>query len=155
MDTNVFIEAKNSYYALDICPGFWDWLGQCGEVNSVAMVKTELLNGNDELTEWVKEQLNDGFFIEEDIEIQSNYRVIANYVMTLQNYKLAEQQHFLDGADGWLIATAMSRHDVIITHEAYDINCKKKILIPVIADHFGVQCKKIFDVLRTLRVEFR
>ena len=26
LDTNVFIEAKNRYYAFDIAPGFWTWL---------------------------------------------------------------------------------------------------------------------------------
>ena len=24
LDSNVFIEAKNRYYAFDICPGFWE-----------------------------------------------------------------------------------------------------------------------------------
>lgn len=23
LDTNIFIQAKNEYYAFDICPGFW------------------------------------------------------------------------------------------------------------------------------------
>ncbi|MGL5096417.1 MAG: DUF4411 family protein, partial [Planctomycetia bacterium] len=26
LDSNVFITAKNSYYAFSICPGFWDSL---------------------------------------------------------------------------------------------------------------------------------
>ncbi len=26
LDANVFIEAKNLYYAFDICPGFWTWM---------------------------------------------------------------------------------------------------------------------------------
>lgn len=155
MDANIFIEAKNSYYAFDLCPGFWDWLRHCDDVKSVSMVKTELLKGNDELTEWVKDRLNDDFFIEEEVEIQNNYRAVANYVFNLPDFKIAEKQHFLDGADGWLIAAAILRHDVIITHELNDKKCKHKILLPVIAEHFAVPCKKIFDVLRTLRVEFR
>lgn len=78
MDANIFIEAKNSYYAFDLCPGFWDWLRHCDDVKSVSMVKTELLKGNDELTEWVKDRLNnDDFFIEEEVEIQNNYRAVA------------------------------------------------------------------------------
>ena len=155
MDTNIFIEAKNSYYAFDICPGFWDWLRRCVEVKSVSMVKEELLRGNDKLAEWIKDHLSDGFFIKEDSEIQSNYRAIANHVFSLPNFKLAEKQHFLDGADGWLVAAAMSRRDVIITHETNDKNCKRKIHIPVVAEHFNVQCQKIYDVLRALRVRFR
>ncbi|WP_448218276.1 DUF4411 family protein [Endozoicomonas sp. 2B-B] len=26
LDANTFIQAKNQYYAMDICPGYWDWL---------------------------------------------------------------------------------------------------------------------------------
>ena len=28
LDTNVFIQAKQLYYAPDFCPAFWDWLVQ-------------------------------------------------------------------------------------------------------------------------------
>lgn len=155
MDTNIFIEAKNSYYAFDLCPGFWKWLRQCDKVKSVAMVKDELLKGNDELTEWVKTQLDDDFFIDADIDIQHNYRKVANYVFNLSNFKHAEKQRFLAGADGWLIATAMSRKDIIITHESNDIKSKRTIFLPVIADQFGVHCQTIFNVLKTFHVVFR
>ncbi|MBF0147506.1 MAG: DUF4411 family protein [Magnetococcales bacterium] len=30
LDSNVFIEAKNRYYAFDICPGFWEWMNDSG-----------------------------------------------------------------------------------------------------------------------------
>lgn len=28
LDTNVLIEAKNRYYAFDLAPGFWAWIGE-------------------------------------------------------------------------------------------------------------------------------
>lgn len=35
LDTNVFIEAHQRYYGLDLCPGFWDALRHfCGEAGS-------------------------------------------------------------------------------------------------------------------------
>ena len=53
-DANTLIEAKNRYYQMSICPGFWDWvtLGQgTGILSSVESVRTELRRGNDELAQ--------------------------------------------------------------------------------------------------------
>ncbi|ASC73377.1 hypothetical protein XM38_043420 [Halomicronema hongdechloris C2206] len=35
LDTNIFIQAKNDYYGFDLCPGFWAWLEQQNEANTV------------------------------------------------------------------------------------------------------------------------
>ncbi|MDY0134794.1 MAG: DUF4411 family protein [Atribacterota bacterium] len=154
LDSNIFIEAKNTFYAFDICPGFWTWLSQCDETKSVTMVKQELLAGADELTEWVKEHLPEDFFITENEEIQEAYRTVANHVHSLPEFQAPAKLRFLSGADGWLIAAAILRRDVIVTHEQNDHKCRRKILLPVIAAHFGLHCQKIYDVLRTLQVQF-
>ncbi|HQE16557.1 MAG TPA: DUF4411 family protein [Mycobacterium sp.] len=63
VDANVLIEAKNRYYAFDIAPGFWEWLEGAhatGEVGSIEAVRSELVGGNDELSEWAK--ANGSFF---------------------------------------------------------------------------------------------
>ena len=39
LDTNIFIEPKNSYYDFSICPGFWDWLKNCPDLGSVSKVR--------------------------------------------------------------------------------------------------------------------
>ena len=57
LDTNVFIEAKNSHYGFDFCPAFWDWLDAAntkGLVFSIEKVRDELIAGDDELAEWAK-----------------------------------------------------------------------------------------------------
>ena len=49
MDSDVFIAAKNRYYAFDICPGFWKSLVyHCGvgEIRSIDKVRSELLAGS-------------------------------------------------------------------------------------------------------------
>jgi len=58
LDTNVFIEAKNRYYAFDICPGFWDWMDSaCGvKVASIVNVREELTRGDDELSAWAHDR---------------------------------------------------------------------------------------------------
>lgn len=53
LDSNVFMEAHNRYYAFDIAPGFWDALighAETGRIISIDRVKKELDKGEDDLT---------------------------------------------------------------------------------------------------------
>jgi len=48
LDANAFMEANRLYYAFDIAPGFWSWLGDpslAGEVASIDAVKVERAAG--------------------------------------------------------------------------------------------------------------
>lgn len=63
LDTNVFIEAYRRYYAMDLCPGFWDCLEHyCKEAQllSIDRVRDEISEGDD-LDTWVT-QAPDGLF---------------------------------------------------------------------------------------------
>lgn len=58
LDANVFIEAKNRYYAMDLVPAFWSWLehaGSSGTIGSIAAVRDELVEGDDRLAGRAKE----------------------------------------------------------------------------------------------------
>ena len=64
LDANTLIDAKNRYYHMAICPGFWQWIlqkNQLGTVASIDIVADELLCGNDELKQWV--EVNRNIFI--------------------------------------------------------------------------------------------
>lgn len=53
LDSNTLIEAKNRYYAMTVCPGYWAWIlqqHQALEVASIVPVRDELAKGNDDLT---------------------------------------------------------------------------------------------------------
>ena len=57
-DTNVFITAHRSYYALNLCPGFWDFLihhVHSGQILSIDRVHDELVGYGDELSDWVQD----------------------------------------------------------------------------------------------------
>lgn len=153
LDTNVLIEAKNGYYAFDICPGFWSWIKSYSDMKSIRFVEEEILEGKDELSSWIQSELQD-YFIEENDDIQIEYQNVLQYVCDLPNFNRDKKEEFLSKADGWLIATAIKENAVIVTHEKYDFNCKKKILLPVIADHFNVKCVRIINVLREDGVKF-
>lgn len=153
LDTNVLIEAKNGFYAFDLCPGFWSWIKSYPDMKSIRSVQDEILNGNDDLSSWIKSELPD-YFIDEDENIQKEYQKVAKYVDGLSDFKREKKDEFLSKADGWLIAAAIKENAIIVTHENYDPACKKKILLPVIAEHFHVKCVKITNVLRENRVKF-
>lgn len=51
LDADVFIAAKNAYYAFDICPGFWSGVlreFERGRIQSLDRIRNELLLGRKE-----------------------------------------------------------------------------------------------------------
>ncbi len=51
LDSDVFIAAKNAYYAFDICPGFWKSVIRAhteGRARSIDRIRNELLTGRKE-----------------------------------------------------------------------------------------------------------
>ena len=57
LDANIFITAHRSYYALNLCPGFWDSLihyFNAEQISSIDRVRDELVGYGDELSDWVK-----------------------------------------------------------------------------------------------------
>jgi len=71
LDTNVFIQAKQFYYAPDFCPAFWEWLVQQnkkGSVLSIEKVKDELTVGNDAAANWARDR-DESFFLPPDEKV--------------------------------------------------------------------------------------
>lgn len=69
LDSDVFITAKNAYYAFEICPGFWKGLLREYEherVCSIDRVRAELLLGRpgEDLVQWVRKTVPEPFFRE-------------------------------------------------------------------------------------------
>jgi len=55
IDTSVFVAAHQNFYAMDICPGFWDWLEvmkKADRIASIQRVLTELADQEDALKTW-------------------------------------------------------------------------------------------------------
>lgn len=72
LDSNIFIEAKQRYYAFDVCPGFWDalvWQHGQGKIVSIDRVKTELTGFDDDLKVWALTTMPDGCFFDTDLDI--------------------------------------------------------------------------------------
>lgn len=157
LDSNTFIEAKNRYYNMTVCPAYWQWIllkFGSDDVASISMVGKELEDGNDELAEWAKANPN-LFALVDDEQTQECFAKVANYVAEKSGVmKLGAAAEFLAGADPWLIAKAMVTGAIVVTHEVLNHETKKKFLIPNICEEFGVSWMNTFDMLLKLEARF-
>jgi len=157
LDANTLIEAKNRYYQMSFCPGYWTWLTrnkQAGHLSSVESVGAELRRGNDELAQWVVAQA-DLFMSESDEATQLAFAEIAVHIAgQAAMMKAGALEEFLSGADPWLIAKARITGQSIVTHERLNLADRRKFLIPNVCMHYGIECINTFDMLDRLDARF-
>lgn len=154
-DANTYIEAKNQYYGMDICPAYWDWLDRqfaLGTIASVDMIGRELKEGNDELANWVRER-PDHFISNDDELTQTLFADIVQFVME-GDYNPGNRDNFLAKADPWIIAKAKAIGASVVTHEAVAAANTRKVKVPNICQQFEVPCLNTFRFLRELEARF-
>ncbi len=160
LDSDVFITAKNSYYAFTICPGFWGSLiyhHEEGNIFSIDKVKGELLSGRptEDLVQWVKDDLPPGFFIGTNEEaVISAYEDVMLWVQRNPQYSDQAKAKFATEADGWLVAYAMAHGSTVVTNEQPQPNARNRILLPDVCAQFNVTRKDTFFMLKDLAIQF-
>ena len=154
LDTNVFIEARNRYYAFDICPGFWDWLTDeedRGRVLTIDAVRDELAGREDDLAAWMRGRRT-SFFESPDAAVLPPLATLATWVRA-QRYRPSAVAEFLASADYYLVASAMARRHTVVTHETPS-DAIKRVKIPEPCIAHGVEVVSPFTMLRRLGVRF-
>ena len=158
LDANVLITAHRSYYAFDLCPGFWASLQaghEAGRIFSTHRVRAELLAGGDALATWVTAELPAPFFLDDSVAvIATEYAPMMAWVASRQ-YLPAAQAKFATDADDWLIATAKQAGFCLVTHEARQDGAKARVPMPNVCDEFGVKHCNTFEMLRELACCYR
>ncbi|MEH2510151.1 hypothetical protein V1291_001505 [Nitrobacteraceae bacterium AZCC 1564] len=155
-DSNVFIEAKNRYYAFDICPGFWDWMDHVAKADagSIVNVCDELRQGRDELAKWANARRTEPWFLKvDDASTQKFFQSVANFV-NLGAFKQAAKAKFLSGADPWLIAKAKIVGAKVVTHEVSAPDSKNRVPIPDVCKAFDIECTTPYEALRSMAASF-
>lgn len=151
LDANTLIEAKNRYYRMTVCPAYWAWVQlshEAGDVSSIEPVGVELRRGNDELAQWAKNQLTLFKPVSDEATQQAFTQVAAHVASQASTMKAGALEEFLGGADPWLIAKAMIERDtVIVTHEQFNLQLRRKYSIPNVCQHFGVDWIDTFELL--------
>jgi len=163
LDANVFIEAKNRYYAFDLGTRFWESLVDLavnGRVESIDRIKHELLRGRDspkegedpdELAVWVKGGFAQAFVSTDEQDVVSSYADVMNWVNQQARFTDAAKAEFASSADGWLVAYARARERVVVTHEQPAPESRNEVKIPDICLAFHVRPVDTFQMLRELR----
>ncbi|MCL6614222.1 MAG: DUF4411 family protein [Firmicutes bacterium] len=158
LDANVFIQAARDYYAFELAPGFWEALlihAKDGRIQSIDRVKDELQRGNDELKDWVNNDFHPFFASTDQDDVADIYRKIMNWVQGSSQFLEAAKAEFARSADGWLVAYAMIKNCIVVTHEQFRPEAKKTVPIPNICQAFGVPYINTYQMLRDLGVKLR
>jgi hypothetical protein len=154
LDANIFIQAHRTYYAFDICPGFWNSLvhfGQKGVVVSIDRVCNELKEG-DVLDNWKNKVARDIFLPSDNHETLTAYAEAVRWVQQQTRFKAAAKSEFAGDVDAWVIAYAKSSDLIVVTHEEPSPNSKASVKIPDVCDALGVQWTNTFKMLRNLEI---
>ena len=147
LDANVFITAKNLYYGIDFCPGFWKWIESKGAerlVCSISKVKDEITSGDDELAEWVKTLPQEFFLQPQQSDVEALQR-ISSWAAG-GSYDQAAVAQFLQIADYYLCAQALGGEHTVVTLET-PADGRRRIKIPNVCIAMGV------SYINTLNVE--
>lgn len=155
LDTNVFIEAKNRYYAFDIAPGFWTWLDTAHQKSlacSIEAVRKELLAGEDELARWARG--NAAFFQPIDQGTTRHFAALTTWAKS-RNFTQAALNEFTGAnSDYLLVAYAREHKYTVVTHERPQPNSRKRVLIPDACMAMDVDTLDTFQMLRQTGAQF-
>jgi len=154
LDANVFIQAKNLHYGLDFCPAFWDWLiaaNAAQKVFSIEKVGDEIEAGGDELAAWAASR-GPGFFLKPDAAMLPALGKVSTWAIG-QGYEPAAVNTFLQIADYYLVAHALTHGNTVVTHEIASPSTRK-IKIPDACLGVGIKCVTPFEMLRYERARF-
>lgn len=149
-DTNTLLEAKNRYYAFDVCPAFWDWLlleRSRGNVLSIEAVKGELKDPDAQ--GWGKSHPD--FFEPND---DSRLSDVSSLVMGHALYTQSAKNDFLASADPRVISCAKAQGHILVTQEVSAPGAKVRVKIPDVCVALGVSYRNSFQVLNELKARF-
>lgn len=158
LDSDVFIAAKNAYYAFDICPGFWNEVlcaFQQGSVRSIDRIGNELLAGQreEDLVRWVRSEVPEAFFHDSNAEeVSAAFADVMLWVQRNARYYDRAKAKFATEADDWLVAYSMVHGAVVVTNEQPRPESRNRVLLPDVCVQFQVPYKDTFMMLRELGI---
>lgn len=118
LDANAFMEANRLYYAFDIAPGFWTWLGDpllARQAASVDAVKDEITAGTGDLVRWARARPT-SFWLTDTADVVTAMAELSGWATDpARRYRQEAKDEFLDSADYKLIAHAMAIGGTVVT----------------------------------------
>lgn len=155
LDSDVLINAKNRHYAFDIVPAFWDWLVRAHDLRLVYTVERcaqEVRAGADELADWIR-RLPPTFSVSPGSQDQSALQQVSAWAAAAP-YRPGAAAEFLAAGDYFLVAQALTRGFVVVTHEEPAPQAQRKIKIPDACNALGVTWMSPYRMLRAEGARF-
>lgn len=158
IDSNVLIEAHRRYYGFDLCPGFWEsivWLHGQNRVLSLDKVRDELVRESDDLVTWATSVMPaTGFAVSNESQVLDWFGKMQVWAQEQSQFTPAAKEEFAIVADAWLVAYARVHSLVLVTHEEYRPDVKKRIPIPNVCKAFDVRHVNTFEMLKSLTIRY-
>lgn len=155
IDTNIFIELKNTYYDFAVCPGFWDWVKWAhgrGIAFSTRGVKGELVDQGDELTEWAQ-AMPPKFFL----GMPENFNACRNRLRTWAQsgpYRDDIVADYMSSVDAGLVIMGISHGFTVVTHEKSRKASQTNIKMPDACRGTNVDVMMGMEMLKQEKVSF-
>ena len=153
LDSNIFIESRKNL-PMDVWTTFWNRLSELamnGQIVSCVKVKEEIDNGYDELSEWIKNHVPDGFFLPLDGDDMTAYATLQNWAAG-RDFTNAAKTVFASKADAFIIAKALTKEMTLVTLEKSNPQRKNRVMIPDVCAAVGADCCDLNDMLRALDI---
>jgi len=150
LDTNVLIQAWNTYYSMDLAPKYWgilDEMAQAGTVFCTHEVKREIEKVDDELNKWTKQR--DYLFRDITEDVQQHVRDVLKTFP-----RLVDTTKDRSMADPWVIAHALAETATVVTKEMITPAGSKRIKIPDVCHTFKVRCINDFEFIKEVGITF-
>ncbi|MCZ8203407.1 DUF4411 family protein [Gemmatimonas sp.] len=158
LDANVLIAAKRDHYRFKTFPCYWDYLLQRandGALRSVDSVRKELLNKEDDLSQWVESACPKVMFEAPDGATGVALSRLGIWTMDPQRkYTPAARAEFLNVADSVLVAHALAHEHTVVTHEKPEPQRIGKVKIPDACSAMGVRWIDPYALLEELGAKF-
>ncbi len=142
----------------DLCPGFWLALARqhdAKRVFSLDRIRAEIVVVSGPLSDWARQEAPSGFFKETaDKAVVDQYAALVNWVQNERQFTLEAKAQFASVADGWIVAYAKVNGLILVTHELYAPEAKKRVPIPNVCLEFDVEYCNTFEMLRELKEQF-
>ena len=139
---------------MDVWTTFWGRLSEMammGQVVSCVKVKEEIDNGYDELSEWIKTHVPEGFFLPLDGDDLTAYATLQNWAAA-RDFTDVAKTDFASKADAFIIAKALAKGMTLVTLEKSNPQRKNRVMIPDACSAIGVDCCDLNAMLRALAI---
>lgn len=158
LDTNVFVQAAEWYYAFDFNTPFWDLLIEQGKRNRICTIDrvAQEIGDRGDLPKWFDEHFKPFVKQSNDVATLQAYGELMNWSQT-QDFTPAAKAEFANAteADAWLVAFARTQGATVVTFEKNDPSMKRKVQVPIACKFLQVPVMDTFKMMRQLGLRFR